>query len=83
MEQVSLIESVIAALSDLHSDSSVPRNVRTKIDFMIATLKQDSELSIKVNRCLSELDEISSDVNLQSYTRTQLWNVMSILEKCN
>ena len=81
MEQVALIDSVIVALNDLHSDSSVPRNVRSKIDVMITTLKQDSELSIKVNRCLSELDEISNDVNLQSYTRTQLWNVMSILEK--
>jgi len=80
-EQVALLDNVISALIDLHSDSSVPRNVRTKLDFMITTLKQDSELSIKVNRCLSELSEISNDVNLQSYTRTQLWNIMSILEK--
>jgi uncharacterized protein len=79
--QISLLDSVIVALSDLHADSSVPRNVRIKIDVMITTLKQDSEISIKVNKCLSDLDEISGDVNLQSYTRTQLWNVMSILEK--
>ena len=81
-EQISLLDSVIVALGDMHDDSSVPRNVRAKIDVMIATLKQqDSEISTKVNKCLSHLDEISSDVNLQSYTRTQLWNIMSILEK--
>lgn len=81
VEQISLLDSVIEALADLQQDQSVPRNVRTKIDFMITTLRQDSEISIKVNRCLSELDEISNDINLQSYTRTALWNIMSILEK--
>ena len=29
---------------------------------------------------LDEFDEISNDTNLQPYTRTQLWNVVSMLE---
>ena len=80
-EQVSQIGSVIELLGEIQNDQSVPRNVRTKIDFIVQTLRQDSELSTKINKSLTHLDEISSDVNLQSYTRTQIWNVMSLLEK--
>ena len=81
MEQLTEITNVIMALAEIQTDSSVPRNVRTKIDTIVSSLRQDSEMSIKINRSLSDLDEISSDVNLQSYTRTQLWNIMSLLEK--
>ena len=42
-----------------------------------------SEISIKISKALNDLDEIADDVNLQPYTRTQIWNVVSILEKIN
>ncbi|MBU0461926.1 MAG: UPF0147 family protein, partial [Nanoarchaeota archaeon] len=41
------------------------------------------ELSIRINKALSELDEISDDTNLQAYTRTQIWNIASMLEMFN
>ena len=80
-EQLSELDSVINSLNEIQLDSIIPRNVRARIDGIISTLKQDMELSIKINKSLNELDEISNDVNLQSYTRTQIWNVMSLLEK--
>lgn len=75
------IENVIEILNELYEDSTVPKNVRTKIQEIINSLKGDTQLSIKVNKALNELDEIASDVNLQPYTRTQMWNIISILEK--
>ena len=80
-EQVSELDSVINSLSEIQADATVPRNVRTKIEGILNTLKQDMEISIKINKSLNELDGIASDVNLQSYTRTQIWNAMSLLEK--
>ena len=80
-EQITNVGKVIASLVEIQEDATVPRNVRTKIESIISTLRQDTELSIKVNKTLNILDEISSDVNMQSYTRTQIWNVMSDLEK--
>ena len=79
--QISEISTMINRLNEIHADLSVPRNVRTKIELIIDTLRKDTELSIKINKTLSELDEIASDSNLQAYTRTQLWNVISMLEK--
>jgi len=36
---------------------------------------------IRINKALHELEEIADDINLQPFTRTQLWNIVSILEK--
>lgn len=80
-EQISEIGTVINSLNEIHADVTVPRNVRTKIEAILNTLSDDTELSIKINKTLNELDGIANDVNIQSYTRTQIWNVMSLLEK--
>lgn len=80
-EQISEIDAVISSLNEIQQDSTVPRNVRTKIEFVINALKEDTEMSIKINKALNGLDELASDVNLQAYTRTQIWNIMSVLEK--
>ena len=80
-EQISELDNLINSLAEVKEDATVPRNVRTKIESILSTLKENIELSIKVNKALNELDSIASDVNLQSYTRTQIWNIMSVLEK--
>ena len=81
VEQISEVDIVITSLNEIQEDATVPRNVRTKIELIINTLKEHVELSIKINKALNELDELASDVNLQSYTRAQIWNIMSVLEK--
>ena len=80
-EQISELGNLINSLNEIQNDVTVPRNVRTKIESIISTLKENIELSIKVNKTLNELDSIAADVNLQSYTRTQIWNIMSAFEK--
>ena len=80
MEQ-SQVEGIESVLNELKEDATVPKNVRLKIGAVIQILKEESEPSIKISKALNELEEIADDVNLQSYTRTQFWNVISILEK--
>lgn len=80
-EQISQVDIVLSYLLEIQEDATVPRNVRSRIGSIIVTLKDNTELSIKINKTLNGLDEISNDVNLQAYTRTQIWNVMSALEK--
>ena len=78
MEQFGDIEST---LSELKGDITVPKNVRLKIEKVMKVLNEKTEMDIKVSKALNELEEIADDVNLQSYTRTQIWNVISALEK--
>ena len=81
MEQISEVELVVGNLGEIQEDTTVPRNVRLQIQNVMNSLRADTEISIKISKALNQLDEVSSDVNLQSYTRTQIWNAMSALEK--
>ena len=75
------INPIIEILEELKTDSSVPRNVKEKIGNTIVALKEKNDLKLRINKALHELDEIADDANLQPYTRTQIWNVVSLLEK--
>jgi len=81
MKTANGMESTIAILNELKEDSTVPKNVRTKIEGAVAILGRGGEEHIKVSRVLSELEDIAEDVNLQPYTRTRVWDVISMLEK--
>ena len=78
--ETSDLDNIIEALNDLFEDRTVPKNVRTKLMNIVAILKSDLDVNIKVNKALDELDDIQSDANLQPFTRTQIWNIASTLE---
>lgn len=76
------ISNIIESLEELSQDNTVPRNIKSKVEEVATLLKGDDDenLSIKINKALSTLDEISDDTNIQAYTRTQIWNIASLLE---
>ena len=75
------IIGVIAVLKELAEDSTVPRNVKTKLQIIVSTLDNEIEVPLKLSKALNEFDEIINDVNLEPHTRTQIWGVVSSLEK--
>ena len=75
------IDAVLSVLNELKEDHAVPKNVRLKIEDAVNILKGDTETEIKSSRVLSKLEEIAEDVNVQPYTRTQIWDLISLLEK--
>ena len=81
MTQEQQINTIEPVLSDLKGDIRVPKNVRMKVERVLKILKEKSEMPIKASKALNELEEIADDVNLESYTRTQIWNIISILAK--
>ena len=74
------INSAVGALEELKNDGTVPKNIKNKIETIISSLKDNKEVSIRINKALNELDEISDNNNIQPYTRTQIWNIASLLE---
>jgi len=72
---------IIEGLQEIANDVAVPRNVKEKLTLIIGTLKNtEEEFLMRKDKALSELDEIVEDTNIQPYTRTQIWNVVSALE---
>lgn len=78
--QMDQLPMVIAALRELEQDNDVPKNVKASIATTIQILEQDGELSIKVSRALQELERLAEDNNMQAYTRTRIFNIVSLLE---
>ena len=75
------IKNILESLTLIEQDNSVPRNVREKVKNSILCLEEENlEIAIKINKSLQELDEVSDDPNIPTYTRTQIWNVVSLLE---
>ena len=72
---------IVEELCELEADQSIPRNVRMRIKNAITALNDsEKQTEVKVDRALEELSYADSDPNLQQYTRTQIWTVVSALE---
>ncbi len=74
------LQRAIFALQELENDVTTPKNVKVKIATTLKLLSDSGETSINVSRAMHELEELSEDINVQSYTRTQLFNIVSLLE---
>lgn len=71
------LQEVITRLEELRGEFDSNKKLKEKIAAVILILNQDAELTIE--KALSELEELNS-LNLPSYHRTQLWDVVSLLE---
>ena len=72
---------VVEALLKIEEDNSIPKNIREKIKFTILVLQSgDKDIAIKINRSLQELDDIANYPSLPPYIRTQIWQIVSLLE---
>lgn len=74
------IQDIVFVLEELSNDDTVPRNIKARVQEVITILNSNDELSIKKNKALHKLDELNEDTNLKAYTRSQIWNVLSLLE---
>ena len=76
------VKDVMAMISEIMEDATLPKNIKIKLEEIVNVLKdaKGKDLKLKADKCIHELDEISSDVNLQPFVRTQLWSIVSMLE---
>lgn len=72
--------TIITALQELESDTTLPKNIKTKLATTIKLLTENAEQSIKVSRALHALESLGDDSNVPSFTRTQVFNIVSMLE---
>ncbi|HLP79015.1 MAG TPA: UPF0147 family protein [Acidobacteriota bacterium] len=72
---------IIEAMKEMASDSTVPQSVRVKLNKIVQSFNDKTQdKAILANKVLDELEAISNDTNIPSYTRTQIWNLSSMLE---
>ena len=77
---ISNIEDALSNLNLIEQDLAVPKSIRSRVRTAISALAEDGKpIEMKIDKALQELDEISDDPNIPSFTRTQIWNVVSVL----
>jgi uncharacterized protein (UPF0147 family) len=76
------VNDVVEVVNEIIDDPTLPRNIKIKLEEVISELKEvkQKDVKLKADKCIHELDDISSDVNLQPFVRTQIWSIVSMLE---
>lgn len=76
-----MFERIVPLIQQIADDRTVPRNIRERCAAAIKTLGDEkTELSVRINSVISDLDEVANDPNIPMYTRTQVWNIVTALE---
>jgi len=76
------VSDVMETVNEIVEDPTLPKNIKAKLEEITNCLKNANpkEIRLKADKCINDLDDISSDVNIQPFVRTQLWSVVSMLE---
>ena len=75
------LKQAIEFLDQIVNDRTVPRNIREVVEDSKTALNSNQEPEVKISTAINMLDEVINDPNMPMYTRTQIWNIVSILEE--
>lgn len=71
----------VAILSMISEDRTTPRNIRRVAKNALDMLGDESmTIAVRAANVVSILDDISQDPNMPPYSRTRIWNIVSLLE---
>jgi uncharacterized protein (UPF0147 family) len=75
------IKQALVVLNEVSNDTTTPRNIRRAAKTAMDTLQgSDLSLGVRAANAISILDDISQDPNMPPYTRTKIWNIVSLIE---
>ena len=73
------MEDIIEIMDSILDDRMVPRNIRAKVDEAIRKVKGKTITTL--SEAIYILDDISNDVNMPEHTRTDIWQIISMIEE--
>lgn len=75
------LQNAIIVLEAVSKDTAVPKNVRKSAQDIVSRLSHGPQpFQVRLNSTMQLLDEMSNDPNIPLHTRTQLWQIASLLE---
>ena len=75
------IKQASVILNEVSNDNTTPRNIRRAAKTALDTLEMgDLSIGVRAANAISILDDISQDPNMPPYTRTKIWNIVSLIE---
>lgn len=76
------VRQVCSLMDPIMEDRSVPRNIRQKLhEAKERMLNEKENLDVAIATAVYALDEASNDINVPSHARTDVFNIISELER--
>ena len=73
---------IMEILDAILNDRTVPKNIKSIVQNSKNTLgSKEGNLVVKISSMINDLDSVTNDPNMPLYTRTQIWNLVSLLEE--
>lgn len=80
-EYAQKLNQAMAILNRVAEDNTTPRNIRRMAKEASDMLIDEAlSLAARAANAIDILDQVSQDPNMPMYTRTRIWNAISILE---
>jgi len=80
-EYMKKTNQAMSILNMVADDNTTPRNIRrTAKQASDILLDESLSMAARAANAIDILDQISQDPNMPMYTRTRIWNVISVLE---
>ncbi|MFH1586252.1 MAG: UPF0147 family protein [Candidatus Diapherotrites archaeon] len=75
------LSDVADLMEEVIEDTTVPRNIRRSVDDAKQKIMSKEEIGLRITSAIYCLDDISNDINMPSHTRTEIWTIISELER--
>lgn len=74
------VNEIVQLLEEIAADQLVSKRLKEKISEIITLLNNQQDLCVE--KAIQELEGLNG-IDIPSYNRTQLWDVVSMLERSN
>jgi uncharacterized protein (UPF0147 family) len=76
------LTEAIELIDEICEEQGMPRNVKEVLT-EVKTILQDNSQDVKIilDTAKQKISDLSEDPNLQTFSRTQIWNLASALEE--
>ena len=74
---------IMIILDQVINDRTVPKNIRAAAEASKSVLSGSDSEKLKISTAVHSLEEVINDPNMPIYTRTQIWNIVSMLEQAS
>ncbi len=76
------LNEAVELIDEICEEHGMPRNVKEVLT-EVKTILQDNSQDVKIilDTAKQKISDLSEDPNLQTFSRTQIWNLASALEE--
>lgn len=76
------LTEAIELINEICEEQGMPKNIKNVlIEIKISLQDNSREVSVILDEAREKISNLSEDPNLQSFSRTQIWNLSSALEE--